>query len=236
MGVVSVSSATPLTASAVLSAVQSVAESSLLKTAVRTAVRVNPYLNMALTAYDVGTAIYKAVSDSSLPSISVVKNIGESSPVVSTSTGSVSQTVEKLGDTELSSIYTSVKDSQLQNVGTTTQKIEDSLSVTVDTTLPEVMRSNTLALTQSVNTLSSVMAQSLADISSSLFAINLNLSNLVDLKQTHNENYMQVESVKLEREIAHTESLTFQKTVTEVYDLEGQHIASVSPRDIADLS
>ena len=202
-----------------------------VSTAVKTVLpRLNPYVAVGQIACE-GVSYLRAKSS----------DFGHSEGWVDSgntdlSTISISKIINSKADSDMdvtnyAQNFSDYQESSYNQLSSDLDNIDSTLKASTAPTLPETMINNTSALVQSLNALTLSFQQQLGYMSSGILSVGAYLDQLVTLKQKEFEFHQETESIKLEKTQLQKESYEFKKTAQDVYDLDGQKVASFAPRE-----
>ena len=237
-----------------------VATKSVLGVAGRVLTRVNPYLFWGRMAWDVGSSVYDYFNPDDTTEI--IHHMQK--PAVSnSSSGVVKSNSIPTNDSTSTLAYelNKAREEQQKALEGSLSGVEDGISAPiVETTLPNVMRENTLALIQSINYLTRAIAQSSSDISSSLQGMLMQNDVMTQLKQAEYQQRDQHKYIDIQLWKAFLENgakafekykptevdmefmkpfyekgaedYDYKKNPLSLRDLDGQTVATKSPREL----
>jgi hypothetical protein len=224
-----------------------------------------PILSQAQMVYDVGSLASSVVSSLSTPDMETIEVVHHmKKPAVSTSSsGVVKSNSTPTNDPQSTLAYelNKTRAEQQKALEGSLSGVEDGISTpVVETTLPDVMRENTLALVQAINYLTLAITKGSGDVSSSLQGMLMQGDTMTQLKQAEYQQRDQHKYIDIQLWKAFLENgakafekykptevdmdfmkpfyekgaedYDYKKNPLSIRDLDGQTVATHSPREI----
>jgi hypothetical protein len=244
------------------SLVSRVSSSSALGVASRVLSRANPYLFFGSLAWDVGSNIYDYFNpDDTTEIVHKIKKPAVSNGSSSNSVVNTNPTPTNDPASTLAYELNKAKEEQQKALEGSLSGVEDGISAPiVETTLPNVMRENTYALVQSLNYFTRTFSNGVGDLVSSLQGLLLQGDAMTQLKQAEYQQrdehkYIDIQLWKaflengakafekykpteVDMEFMKpfyekgAEDYDYKKNPLSLRDLDGQAVATKSPREI----
>jgi hypothetical protein len=236
--------------------VSTVASSTALNIASKVLPRLHPALLIGSLLYQVGSLGYSAYQNYS-KNPTAPENVdtnykdeqGKKSPIQEVPERAIKEVVK-------------INKQKVQEVKYYADEIISTFNADTSTTLPDVMKANTLALTQSINNLANVMSSSLNELNTNIFGLSIQMnqsSQLQEFGQAQNQlqkaleyslkkdgttsdiqllptDVMSKVSSMLDLQIPNlthsNEDFEYKKGAVPIKDLDGNTVTNQAPRDI----